>query len=77
MIYFLNIMLTWKIVRVLEVSVFLFKKNDNDLFFKYYADVESCESFRGFGFIYIYIDEKEKSFFLYYIYYIFILFYLI
>ena len=25
------------------------------LFFKYYADMENCESFRGFGYIYIYI----------------------
>ena len=23
-------------------------------YFKYYADVENCESFRGFGYIYIY-----------------------
>ena len=34
-------------------KIILFKKNDNDLFFKYYADVENCESFRGFSFIYI------------------------
>ena len=38
-------------------KIILFKKNDNDLFFKYYADVENCESFRSFGFIYIYIDK--------------------
>ena len=25
------------------------------ILFKYCADVENCESFRGFGFIYIYI----------------------
>ena len=25
------------------------------ILFKYYADVENCESFRGFGYIYIYI----------------------
>ena len=25
------------------------------LFFKYYADMENCESFRGVGYIYIYI----------------------
>ena len=25
------------------------------LFFKYYADVENCRSFRGFSYIYIYI----------------------
>ena len=25
------------------------------ILFKYYADMENCESFRGFGFIYTYI----------------------
>ena len=36
-----------------EKNVFLF------LFFKYCASVEKCGSFKGFSFIYIYID-KEK-----------------
>ena len=37
-----------------EKKVFLF------LFFKYCADVEKCESFKGFDYIYIYILIKFK-----------------
>ena len=33
---------------------YLFKKSQIILF-KYCVDVENCESFRGFGYIYIYI----------------------
>ena len=35
---------------------FFYKKNDNnnDFILKYYVDVETCESFRGFSFIYVY-----------------------
>ena len=32
-------------------------KNKMIILFKYCADAENCESFRDFGFIYIYIDE--------------------
>ena len=34
------------------------------ILFKYYADVENCESFKGFGYIYIYIyiDYLAKNF---------------
>ena len=30
------------------------------ILFKYYVDVENCESFRGFDFIYRYIDYLVK-----------------
>ena len=43
-------------MRVLEVSVLFLKSQI--ILFKYCVNVENCESFRGFGFIYIYIDEK-------------------
>ena len=47
--------LTWERVRLLGFwGVIIF------LFFKYCADVENCGASRGFGFIYIYIDNEYK-----------------
>ena len=46
--YFLNIVLTWENVEASKVSVLYIYK-------KYCADVEKCGSFKGLGFIYIYI----------------------
>ena len=52
-------MLTWKIVRVSEVSVLFLKSQI--ILFKYCVNVENCESFRGFGFIYIYRRENHPK----------------
>ena len=52
-------MLTWKIVRVLEVSVLFLKSQI--ILFKYCVNVKNCESFRGFGFIYIYRRENHPK----------------
>ena len=46
------------------------------ILFKYYVDVENCESFRGFGFIYRYIDYLVKLELNYY-FFIYIKFYCI
>ena len=39
---------------------YLFKKSQIILF-KYCVDVKNCESFRGFGYIYIYIDKRTNK----------------
>ena len=45
-------------MRVLEVSVLFLKSQI--ILFKYCVNVENCESFRGFGYIYIYIYRREN-----------------
>ena len=30
------------------------------ILFKYCANVKNCENFRGFGYIYIYIDDNDE-----------------
>ena len=45
----------WKIVRVSETWVLYTHIYIYSILFKYCADVENCEHFRDFGYIYIYI----------------------
>ena len=51
--YFIYLFIFWK-----RNVRYLFKKSQIILF-KYCADVENCESFRGFSYIYIYIYKRE------------------
>ena len=57
----MSLSLSWiyQRVRVLLIVKFELKKI---ILFKYCVDVENCESFKGFNYIYIYISNMLRDF---------------